>query len=157
MFTPVYVSCASRKTWCPATPRSAPAVAARSSIIITTIITIIIIISITATTTTTTTVIIIIIIIIIITTTIIGSIEVNGGQWRSMEVNGGQWRSMEVNGGQWRSMEIRCRIGRCISGVNRGQRELKGSFRGYPTKRVWCGVLLTLVSCRPRCLRDLPP
>ena len=42
------------------------------------------------------------------------------------------------------------------SGVHRGQREHKRSFRGYPNKR-WRGVLLTLVSCCPRSLRDLPP
>ena len=37
--------------------------------------------------------------------------------------------------------------GREGSGVNRGRREHMGSFRGYPTNRGRCGVLLTLVSC----------
>ena len=40
------------------------------------------------------------------------------------------------------------------SGVNRGQRERKGSFRGYPNKGVCCGLLLTLVSCCPRSSRS---
>ena len=28
----------------------------------------------------------------------------------------------------------------------RGRREHRGSFRGYPEQKVWCGVLLTLVT-----------
>ena len=43
------------------------------------------------------------------------------------------------------------------SGVNRGQRGHKGSFRGYLTTRGWRGVLLFLVSSCPRSLRGLPP
>ena len=45
----------------------------------------------------------------------------------------------------------------CYSRVDRGQREHKGSFRGYPKKGWWCGALLSLVSCYPRSSRDLPP
>ena len=40
---------------------------------------------------------------------------------------------------------------------NRGQREHTGSVRGYPSKQGGHTVLLTLVSCCPRSLRDLPP
>ena len=40
------------------------------------------------------------------------------------------------------------------SGVDGGQREHP---IGDVQTRKWCGVLLTLVSCCPRSLRDLPP
>ena len=36
----------------------------------------------------------------------IGSLEVNGGHWRSLKVIGGHWRSLEVIGGHWRSLEV---------------------------------------------------
>ena len=42
------------------------------------------------------------------------------------------------------------------SGVNRGQRGHKGSFRGYPKQGLWCGVLSTCLSTSGHLPPELP-
>ena len=51
-------------------------------------------------------------------------------------------------------------ISKVVESSSRESIEVRESTRvvlGDIQKDNWCGVLLTLVSCRPRSLRDLPP